>query len=259
MSEKPEIKEPGMPLVIHISSATIAKALLGIVLFLLTIDLLIIYLKFVKGYAHFRGFINGFYFDTEANFPSFYSAMAMLFAAFLLWLIGTLKAEKHKRRSGHWKFLSILFVFLSVDEFASLHEMLIKPVRAIIDQFLPKSDYFYFAWFIPYSLLVLAVGVIFLRFLFTIPFRTRLLFIASGAIFLSGAVGMEMVSGQYWANQGWSIDGKDEVDLAYALMITLEELLEMLGIIVFIYALSAYYLRNQYEKLLHIRIADESH
>ena len=229
---------------IRITSSKIAIFLMGVVFVLLAINLLIIYLHHVRGYQHLRGFIQGFYFDTEANLPSFYSALAIVLCSILLWLIGCLAIEKKRKQSWYWKFLSVIFVLLAIDEFGGLHESMIQPLRRMMDQASFDSDYLYFAWFIPYTVLVLVLGLLFVKFLFRLPSATRLVFILGGIIFLSGAVGMEMVGGKYWAAQGWAIDGSDKVDLRYALIITLEELLEMVGIVIFVYALAKYYLRQ---------------
>jgi hypothetical protein len=244
------------PRTIRITSNTITAILLCIILFLLAANLLTIYLKFVMGHKHLKGLFHGFYFDFEANLPSFYSALAILFSAVLLWLIGNSANEKQEKRSFYWKFLSFVFAFLAVDEFVSIHEDLIKPMQSIIDLSSPKSNYLYFGWLIPYSLLCLAVGIISFKSFFKLPLRTRMLFIIAGIIFLSGAVVMEMVGGNHWASQGWSIDGTNEMDLRYALIITVEELLEMLGIVVFIHALTTYYLKDKNNVAIFIQISD---
>ena len=209
-----------MPTEMKITPKKISYTLLGIVCSLLVANLAIIYLRFVMGFEHLKGFSHGFYFDAEANFPSLYSALAILFSAVLLWRIGGLALEKANRRSSYWKFLAIVFVFLAIDEFGSLHEYMIQPMRGIMKGSSLDSGYLYFAWFIPYVIVVIFMGLVLFRFLFKLSARTRWLLIFSGAIFIAGAVGMEMVGGKYWAEQGWAIDGSDEADLQYALIVT---------------------------------------
>lgn len=241
---------------IQISPITVTKFLLAIVFALLLANLAIIYLNIVLGYEHLKGFIHGFYFDTEANFPSLYSAMAIWLAAFLLWRIGATGAEKKARRSFYWKFLSMLFVFLGLDEFASIHEGLIQPAQRILSTFDLMSGYLYFAWLVPYLLLTIGVGLIVYKFVFSIPAHTRMLFIIAGVVFLCGAAGMEMVGGNYWAAQGWSVHGTDKIDIVYSMIVTVEELLEMVGIVIFIHALTAYYLRTAGSADIFIRIVE---
>lgn len=245
-----------MPTVIRITSRKISFVLLGIIFFLLIANLAIIYLRFVKGFEHLKGFSHGFYFDAEANFPSLYSALAILFSAVLLWLIGGLNTEKENGTAFYWKFLAIVFVFLAMDEFGSLHEYTIQPMRRMMNESSLDSGYLYFAWFIPYAIVVFVIGLVLFRFLFGLPARTRWLFIVGGGIFFAGAIGMEMIGGKYWSEQDWAIDGSDEIDVRYALIITVEELLEMLGIVIFIFALSEYYLQRTGKRTFTVTVAD---
>ena len=84
---------------IYLTPKRIAFTLGAMVMTLLAIHLAIIYLHFVKGYQHLRGFVHGFYFDHEANIPSLYSALAILLASILLWQIGAIPEEKAKKQS----------------------------------------------------------------------------------------------------------------------------------------------------------------
>lgn len=245
-----------MQKVIRITSRKISYVLLGTIGFLLISNLVTIYLRFEKGFEHLKGFSHGFYFDAEANFPSLYSALAILLSSAILWRIGSREDEKAKRRSVSWKILSIFFVLLAVDEFGSVHEFMIQPMRGLVEQSSLDSDYLYFAWFIPYAVLVLVLGVVLGKFFFTLPLGTRWIFTLAGVVFLSGAVGMEMIGGKYWADQGWAIDGSDPVDINYALLTTVEELLEMLGVVIFIYGLTRFYLQDKREHSLLITIKD---
>ena len=236
--------EGRIPQAVTITPERAAYALLTVVGFLLLANLGIIYLRFMMGFEHLRGFIQGFYFDAEANFPSLYSALAIAISAYFLWLIGALESERVMKRSFYWKLLAVFFLFLALDEFGSLHEYMIQPMRRVMETTSVDADFFYFAWFIPYAAVLLVLGIILLKFLVGLPPQTRWTFLLGGLVFLAGAVGMEMLGGKYWAAQGWSIDGKDAVDMNYALIVTVEEFLEMIGIVIFIYGLMRYYLKS---------------
>jgi hypothetical protein len=67
-------------------------------------------------------------------------------------------------------------------------------------------------------------------FLFRLPARFRLLFIVSGAVYVGGGIGVEIVSQLY-------ADASGKWDPIYAALATLEETLEMLGVALLIYAL----------------------
>jgi len=78
---------------------------------------------------------------------------------------------------------------------------------------------------------VLAFAVAYAPFVARLDARTRRLFVVSGALFVGGALGMEFV-------QGWH-DGLYGRDGTTALITTVEEVLEMSGVTVFVYALLA--------------------
>src|SRR5438105_3804596 len=72
-------------------------------------------------------------------------------------------------------------------------------------------------------LLVASVlGQMFLRFLLRLPADTRRWLLISGAVYLGGAVGMELIDGKYMEAHG--------ANLTYMLMTTVEEGLEMSGL-----------------------------
>lgn len=240
----------------HVTPRRICWFLFTIVAVLLVVNLVIIYFRFVVGNEHLRGFVHGFYFDHEANFPSAYSAAAILFSAVILWKISSLPDEKKARRANYWKFLAVVFLFIAADEFLSLHEYLIVPVRSRLENTAFDSGYLYFGWLVPYLAITLVLAVLLIRFLLKLPARPRNRLLLAAVLFMGGAVGMEMIGGNYWAHAGWAIDGSDEVDLTYALIITAEELLEMLGVIVFIYALLDYYLSRRSPLAVHIQIGN---
>lgn len=91
----------------------------------------------------------------------------------------------------------------------------------------------YYTWVIPGMFLVGIVTCFYLRFVFGLPRRTRSFFILAAATFVAGAIGVEMLSGV-------QADRFGEENLTYALIITLEEFLEMIGVVVLVRALVDY-------------------
>jgi hypothetical protein len=88
---------------------------------------------------------------------------------------------------------------------------------------------FHYAWSVLGVVFVLAFALVYLPFVLRLESSTRRLFIVSGGLYVGGALGMELV-------QGWH-DGLYGINGTTALITTVEEVLEMLGIVVFIYAL----------------------
>jgi hypothetical protein len=231
----------------------IAKTLLIIVSVLLVLHLIgSVFLTFVMGYETALSFIPAFYFGDEANVPAIYSSLAIFLAAVFLYMIGNLKSERQKKNTVYWKIMSGIFAFLAVDELISIHERLSHLGRAMVGATITAGEgsIMKYAWFVPYLLVFGVISLFFLRFFFSLPFRTRVQFVIAGVVFVAGAVGMEAISGYYSSANNMGVR-----DLPYTLMVTVEELLEMLGMVYFIYALASYYIvrteRGYVDVLIH--------
>lgn len=157
--------------------------------------------------------------DEEENFPTYYSAFALLIAAGLLYAIALRKASEQDRFTRHWFGLTLGFLAMSVDEVAGMHEAL----NTITD----------FPWTLPAAFAVLVVAILYLKFLLHLPLPTRIGFLLSGMLFAGGAIGVEHATDWYLENH--SMD-----TLGYNLLTALEEGLEMLGVILFINSLLGY-------------------
>src|SRR5690606_16748262 len=78
------------------------------------------------------GLIDFFYVDLENNLPTWYQSVNFLLAAFLLGMLFHSTRRMSERFARHWGLLALGFVYLSLDEMASLHERLINPLQRII-------------------------------------------------------------------------------------------------------------------------------
>jgi len=184
---------------------------------------------FVTGIEHYHWLARAFYLDAEKNIPTFFSVV-LLFCAFLLLAFITV-AEK-KREMPHvlyWAVLSFGFLFMAADERFCFHERLGKHLRQWMG-----CDHlvgcFYFSWVIPALAVVLILALFFLRFWWQLPPKTRFNFLTAAVIFLGGCIGLEMVG-------GWYVESHGFVNLTYCLLATLEESMEMGGVILFIWGL----------------------
>ena len=180
-----------------------------------------------------------FYVDLELNVPAFFSSLLMLVSAGLLGIISLFKFRERTSFKWHWAILAIGFLFMSFDEIIAVHERFIEPVRAMFGDV--QFGVLYFAWVIPAIFLVIVIGLGFVRFLMELPRSSRTWFLLAAALFLGGAIGFELLEGQHA-----EIFGKD--NLTYMVMTSIEEGLEMGGVIVFIGALLAY-LEQGYETI----------
>jgi hypothetical protein len=203
--------------------------LLAAVLTIVCLSLLGQVSKYFLGHDNLKGFVPTFYVDYESNVPTWYSAFQLALAAGLLAMVAAVKTARHAPFRRHWAALSLIFFLLSIDEVAMIHEYPIDPLRRALG----AGGLLYYTWVIPGAAFVALVGLGFCRFLRHLPERTRNGFLLAGAVFVGGAIGVEMLS-------GLQADLYGEENFIYAMIITVEELLEMIGIVLFIHTLWEY-------------------
>ena len=96
----------------------------------------------------------------------------------------------------------------------------------------------YYGWIIPAGVCVLVFGIAGFRFWLSLPFRIRWMFAISAAVYVGSAIGIEAVQGDFAEKYG---DGS----WAYDWVGVVEETGEMLGIVIFIYALLLHAIAGQ--------------
>ncbi|WP_412560491.1 MULTISPECIES: hypothetical protein [Winogradskyella] len=215
----------------ELRKSKVLRALLIVVLFLLLGNLFAVYLRFnTEGMDSkvTRLMIKLFDFNLEANLPTYFSSLTLMFNGFLLALIG-FTHKKLGQKFWHWLGLSAIFIFLAFDEMIQIHEQLRAPMEALFN----TSGLLYFAWFIPYLAVTILIFIAYFKFMMRLPKRVLKLFIIAGVLYVGGAVGMEMLG-------GWHAEIHTEYTFTYAMMYSFEELLEMSGAVVFLYALLVY-------------------
>lgn len=187
--------------------------------------------KYFLGHGQIFGLVNLFYVDEEKNIPSLFSTLLLLCSASLLAIIAILKNREDNPDTSKWAILAGGFLFMSVDEAWSIHEQLVEPFRGILG-----TNYlgvFHYAWVIPGIAVVLLLAPFFVRFLLRLPATPRFRFILAGALYIGGAIGLELIGGYYDRLHGHE-------NFTYSMIATIEESLEMAGLIVFIRALLEY-------------------
>lgn len=212
----------------ELRKSKVLRALLIVVLFLLLGNLFAVYLRFnTEGMDSkvTRLLIKLFDFNLEANLPTYFSSLVLMFNGFILALIGSAH-KKIGQKFWHWLGLSTIFIFLAFDEMIQIHEQLRAPMEALFN----TSGLLYFAWFIPYLAITILIFIAYFKFMMRLPKQILKLFIIAGVLYVGGAVGMEMLG-------GWHSEIHSEYTFTYAMMYSIEELLEMSGAVVFFYAL----------------------
>lgn len=223
---------------ISLNPSAVARVL-GVVAFLLVIASIGgQFSKFVLGHAHLKGLVPLFYIEAEQNIPTYFSLLLTLFAALLLAVIAVLNGKQRIPHVSKWVILSFGFLFMAYDEAFQVHERLISPIRKLLGD--SNLGVFYFAWVIPGIGLVFVLGLFFLRFMLHLPVTARLRFLMAAIIYIGAAIGVELIGGRYAALHG-------QQNWTYSMIATVEEGLEMAGLIVFIRALLIYCADNYKE------------
>ncbi|WP_289644635.1 hypothetical protein [Maribacter aestuarii] len=207
------------------------KKILGLLLvFILLLQITnIVGLLFYFNDNNIGWLFNLFNIRTEGNIPAYYSSMTILIASFLLGFISLFR-NKNGLSYSLWQILAVIFFYLSIDEAVQLHER----VGVIVDNNLNLEGYLSWGWVIPYGILfVLFSLVYYFKFLPQLPKKIAWLFILSGAIFVLGAIGVEMIAANNYNSDNFS-------EIVNAICYSIEEFLEMLGIALFIYSLLLY-------------------
>lgn len=164
----------------------------------------------------------------ENNLPAIFSALLLLLASGLLLFI--YRTSHGAGQAHYWRLLSLLFFFLSLDEAFLVHESINIASGGLTPN--NSGGWFGWAWVIPYGVATLLVSLYFLRFLIQLPRKTARLFVLSGGLYVFSALCLEMFESFLITNWGWS--------LLFRVVSDAEEVLEMAGVILFLYALLDY-------------------
>lgn len=173
---------------------------------------------------HSATFVELFTLDLENNVPTWFASTLLTACAALLVLIGIAVRRAGVPYGRHWIALSAIFIYLSIDESSSIHEHRGAPGVGDVGGVLR------FQWVIPGIIAVVIVALIYRRFVLDLPRRTGMLFLAAGVIYVSGALGFELLG-------GWYTDRVGQDNGTYATITSFEEIIELVGLSLFVFAL----------------------
>lgn len=165
-----------------------------------------------------------FWLDSEENIPTLYQCSALFAASALCILIARRTARAGATHAPWWYVVAGIVAFLGIDEGARLHESLGEAIKATFGTTFGAS------WSLVYVPAALALLAALAPFLLRLPARTLRLLVLSGAVYVAGSVVLEII-GQL--ESGFF----GQANPVYAALATLEEVLEMLGVALLIFAL----------------------
>ncbi len=251
-----------MKLTVFVSPRRVFLVLTVVVICLSIVSLAGQFSRYILGHGRLFGLIRLFNVGQDSNVPTWYSSITLLFCSLLLAFIATSQKTARTRYALHWKVLSAIFLYISIDEVAMIHEN----ADVILGSSISRTGFLNYGWVAVGIPLTLVFVLSYLKFLAHLPKKTRLLFVVAGTIFISGALGAEMFAARHdnlygldmtYAAGTIFISGalgaemfagnhRDlyGFDMIYAMITALEEFCEMFGIVVFIYALLSYINEN---------------
>lgn len=220
-------KTPKKVALVSFSPNRLLAWLVGISLLLVAIHVGLQYLKFHGGAGKLTFLTDIFNVDNESSVPTWFSQFLLFISAAICWAVAFIKRRRNESYHRQWKLMSAVFLFLSIDEIATIHEHLINIVQ---NNDAATASHGISAWY-AYAAIMVGITAIFLaKFWWKLPLKTKLMLAISAFVYLFGAVYFDNFDGGY-VGRGFLHDG---------ILVGIEEGLEMIGACMFAYTLSAY-------------------
>lgn len=203
----------------------------GFLVLIVAIHLLKVFTFYGLGINRFGIILARFDLNGEGVVPSWFASLVLMASGVLAFAIAAMKARLRDRYRAHWLGVGWIFVFLSMDEAAGLHEMWMHYLEPLTDW----SGLFFYESAVPNLVLAAIVGLAMLPFVLTLGLGTQVRLAISAGLYVAGAVGVEMLGGAQHSAAGIE-------NLRYQLLVTAEETLEMIGALGFVSAFLHYLL-----------------
>ena len=211
---------------IVLSRKEIVKFLIIIALLLIFIHTVILCIYYYVGDPDKFDFVRMFDLDMERNVPTLFSSLILVISGFLFYLLSRLPKEQKEGHRKYWLGLSFVFTFLSFDESAKIHEQ----IGDLTEEFVDTTGYLHYPWVISYGILVVILAMLYFRFFWKMESKIFWSFMGSAVMYLSGAIGFDMLGGMEAELHGTAT-------VTYSVLYTIEESLEMFGVIYLIHIL----------------------
>ncbi len=169
--------------------------------------------------------------NAEASIPTWYAAITLMACSVMLGVIA-IGARLHLRPyPGQWALLSIGFALLSIEEIIGIHSQATRVLRSMVS--ITEGPGYVLALG-AIGLVGLAVlGLVFGRFFMHLPARWRSRFAIGGVVYIMGVFGSDAIGDYLRTAFG-------PASFLYIVVLTVEEALEMIGVLIFIVALLEY-------------------
>ena len=182
----------------------------------------------------------------EGNLPTLFSSLMFMLNGLLFYLIYANSKQNNGIDTKYWLGLCLVFLFLGVDEGTKIH----KNIGDFTENFVEAEGFLYYPWVLSYVSLFLLAVFYYFRFYLRLDEKLQLRLALSAIVFLSGAVGLEIISAEEaYAN--------DTDTIKYSVLYTTEEILELTGLLLLVDGLLSYIERNLNLNQISIKITKE--
>ena len=175
----------------------------------------------------------------EGNIPTLFATTLLLLCAAALALI-TRSLEAGERSRLPLGFLSVVFLFLALDESIEIHERLDKVGRMIFGPQAQSGE-----WVLVYGALLVPIILIYAPVVVRLPRATRRTWILAAAVYIFGALGLEFASHRFLLVRNF--------EMLNAAAVT-EEAFELAGLLIFLFGALAH-LERESGPLALVRVA----
>lgn len=174
--------------------------------------------------------------DREANLPAWFSGAILLVIGLVAVLISRLRESTPPPSRKFFGLTGLLFMFLSADEVAAIHEKITKVTTGL--DWVPHFPGHRGVWvflYLPLGLILLALAYRHVIALWRSHRSESLILLAGLSIYLVGTAGLDVFAIYYFPEGGPS--------LAYRVQVACEESLEMLGANLLLFAFLRLFVR----------------
>lgn len=165
--------------------------------------------------------------DREQSIPRFFSVTLLLLCAGLIGIIVTVSRQNNLKDTYYWLGLGVVFLGFAIFKNNSFS---VSPSVIIRSAFNISRIQLYA---LVYGFFLIVFPLIYLKFFFRLSTRMKVLLVSGAFFYIGGAVALDLVSAYLSHLFGQS-------SVFYLASATLEEVLEMVGIVVFVYTFLFY-------------------
>lgn len=169
--------------------------------------------------------------NAEASVPTWYSAVTLLACGVMAGIIALDTRRRSRPFALQWWLVALAFGLLSLEEVIGVHSQATKVLRRLIDTL--DGPMLLVLLGIAGLVVIAIVVVVFGRWFAALPGRWRRWFAIGGVVYLVGVIASDAVGDYLISTFG-------DTSVLYIAVLTIEEALEMIGVLIVIVALLEY-------------------